>query len=162
MELGPSGATRPTACQPPALQLVRALAVDDDPQAPALMAPALADARFECAWDVVGTADEGLKRIDQNARDVYLVDYRLPDLTGLELIQTAKEKGIDKPFILMTGYGSGAMEDAALKAGAADYVEKHLLGVALERVMRCRPAVSCGPPPRTSISQTITLPPMAA
>ena len=36
----------------------------------------------------------------------------------------------------MTGYGSGALDEAALREGAADYVEKHLVGAHLERSIR--------------------------
>jgi two-component system, cell cycle sensor histidine kinase and response regulator CckA len=112
------------------------LVIDDDPQAEALVELALADATFRASLTVAATAAEGLRAISSNAHDVYLVDYRLPDKTGLELITQAKAAGADKPFILMTGYGSGAVDDAALNAGAADYVEKHLLGTHLERAIR--------------------------
>jgi signal transduction histidine kinase len=110
--------------------------VDDDPQAEALIEIALADAHFERVIEVVDTAADGLRRIEDDAHDVYLIDYQLPDGNGLELIHDAKEQGATKPFILMTGYGSGDIDEAALKEGAADYVEKHLLSTHLERSIR--------------------------
>jgi signal transduction histidine kinase len=118
------------------LEIVRILVVDDDPQAATLLEMALADARFARTIEVVGTAARGLKRIQDNAHDVYLVDQRLPDGTGLELIRNAKAHGTSKPFILMTGYGSERLDEAALEEGAADYVEKHLLSTQLERSIR--------------------------
>ena len=120
----------------PDLRVVRLLIVDDDPQAGALVEMALADAHFARIADVVGTASLGLRRIDDEAYDVYLVDYHLPDRNGLELIRDAKERGATKPFILMTGHGSGDIDEAALREGAADYVEKHLLSTHLERSIR--------------------------
>lgn len=42
----------------------------------------------------------GLERIQDDAHDVYLVDQRLPDGTGLELIREAKARGATRPFIL--------------------------------------------------------------
>ena len=120
----------------PDLGVVRILIVDDDPQAGALIEMALADAHFEREVEVVATAFEGLERIEADAHDVYLVDYRLPDRNGVELIHDAKQQGATKPFILMTGYGTGDIDEAALKEGAADYVEKHLLSTHLERSIR--------------------------
>src|SRR5690606_32284129 len=54
-----------------------------------------------------------------------------------ELIHRAKALGSEGPFILLTGYGSGALDEAACREGAADYVEKHLVGTQLERSIRC-------------------------
>ena len=118
------------------LRHVRILLIDDDPQAQALIEMALIDAHFERRIEVIATAAAGLARIKADEHDIFLVDQRLPDGTGLELIRAAKALGTDKPFILMTGYGSGALDEAALQEGAADYVEKHLVGAHLERSIR--------------------------
>jgi signal transduction histidine kinase len=122
--------------RPPELRTIRVLIIDDDPQAGELIELALAEARFKCTLDVAATAADGLRRVRENAHDIYLVDYCLPDRTGLELIREAKAHGTDKPFILLTGYGSGDLDDAALQEGAADYVEKHLAGAHLDRAIR--------------------------
>ena len=118
------------------LRHVSILLIDDDPQAQALIEMALIDAHFERKIEVVATAAAGLERIKADHHDIYLVDQRLPDGTGLDVIRAAKHLGDDKPFILMTGYGSGALDEAALREGAADYVEKHLVGAHLERSIR--------------------------
>jgi two-component system cell cycle sensor histidine kinase/response regulator CckA len=118
------------------LRHVSILLIDDDPQAQALIDMALIDAHFERKIEVVTTAAAGLERIKADHHDIYLVDQRLPDGTGLDVIRAAKDLGTDKPFILMTGYGSGALDEAALREGAADYVEKHLVGAHLERSIR--------------------------
>ena len=121
------------AAEPP---VVRILMIDDDPQAGALIDMALADAGFERELEVVGSATAGLERIKADEHDIFLVDQQLPDGTGLQLIREAKASGAGKPFILLTGYGSGALDEAALDAGATDYVEKHLVGAQLERAIR--------------------------
>jgi signal transduction histidine kinase len=120
----------------PELRLVRILAVDDDPQVASLIEVALADARFEHHLEIVSTAAAGLAQIKADAHDVFLIDQQLPDGLGLDLIREAKARGASKPFILMTGYGSGALDEAALDAGAADYVEKHRITDHLERSIR--------------------------
>jgi len=118
------------------LRHVRLLVVDDDPDARPLVESALMDAHFERTIEVASTVARGLVRIRASEHDVYVIDHRLPDGTGIGLIHEAKAAGIDKPFILITGYGSGALDEAALREGAADYVEKHLLGTFLERSIR--------------------------
>ena len=120
----------------PDLKVVRILAVDDDPQARALIDMALADAAFAYDLEVASTASSGLRRITAAEHDVYLIDQQLPDGNGVELIHRAKEAGVTQPFILMTGYGSGALDEAASREGAADYVEKHMVGAHLERSIR--------------------------
>ena len=112
----PPGALHP---RPLDMRVVRILVVDDDPQAGALIEMALIDAHFERIVEVVTTATAGLNRIKADAHDIYLVDHRLPDGTGLQLIHEAKALGTHRPFILMTGYGSGALDEAALREGAA-------------------------------------------
>jgi signal transduction histidine kinase len=120
----------------PDLKAVRILLVDDDPQARALIDMALEDAPFERQIDVVGTAVAGIVRIEANEHDIYLIDQQLPDGTGIELIRRAKAGATSKPFILMTGYGSGDIDHAASQAGAVDYVEKHMVAAQLERSIR--------------------------
>src|SRR5262245_13130422 len=80
------------------LRHVSILLIDDDPQAQALIEMALIDAHFERRIEVVATASAGLERIKSDQHDIYLVDHRLPDGTGLDLIRTAKQLGADKPF----------------------------------------------------------------
>ena len=135
--LGEAPAHRgPENTRVPELRLVRILAVDDDAQARQLIEIALAEAHFEMTLEVVGTLAEGLRRISGDDHDIYLVDQQLPDGTGLSLIHTAKQAGTTKPFILITGHGSGDLDEAALREGAADYVEKQLVGTHLERSIR--------------------------
>jgi two-component system, cell cycle sensor histidine kinase and response regulator CckA len=135
--LGEAPAQRgPENTRVPELRLVRILAVDDDPQARQLIDIALAEAHFEMTLEVVGTVAEGLRRISGDDHDIYLVDQQLPDGTGLSLIHTAKQTGTAKPFILITGHGSGDLDEAAMREGAADYVEKQLVGTHLERSIR--------------------------
>ena len=120
----------------PDLKMVRILAVDDDPQARALIEIALTEAPFQYFLEVVSTAASGIRRIASGEHDVYLIDQQLPDGNGVDLIHRAKAEGISQPFILMTGHGSGALDEAASREGAADYVEKHMVGAHLERSIR--------------------------
>ena len=108
----------------PELGVIRILVVDDDPQARVLIEMALAEARFRPVLDVAANLRAGLDRIRQDEHDVYLIDQHLPDGTGVDLITEARTHGAHKPFILMTGYGSLALDEEALDAGASDYLAK--------------------------------------
>ena len=120
----------------PDLTVVRILLVDDDPQAAALIDIALADAPFERVIEVATTLSRGITRVEDDVHDIYLIDQQLPDGTGIELIRRARAGVTSKPFILLTGYGSGDIDREASLAGAADYVEKHMVAAQLERSIR--------------------------
>ena len=122
--------------QLPEIDRIRILLVDDDPQARPLIQMSLADAPFEPEIDLAPTARLGLERILADEHDIYLIDQQLPDGTGVSVIHNARSRGVHKPFILLTGYGSGALDQEASRQGAADYVEKHLVGAHLERSIR--------------------------
>jgi signal transduction histidine kinase len=74
-------------------------------------------------------AKEGLALCRSGRPDCVLVDYRLPDLDGLEFLTTlAGDNGtIPVPAIMLTGYGDETLVAEAMKAGAADYLPKSAL-----------------------------------
>jgi two-component system cell cycle sensor histidine kinase/response regulator CckA len=75
--------------------------------------------------------------IAQNRHDIYLVDYRLGEGNGLELLSEAIANGSTAPIILLTGKGDREIDIEAMKAGAADYLEKSQLSAPLlERSIR--------------------------
>src|SRR5437867_549063 len=51
-----------------------------------------------------------------------LLDDRLPDMRGLDLLQTLTREGIRTPVLMMTAYGNEKVATQALRAGALDYV----------------------------------------
>lgn len=53
-----------------------------------------------------------------------VVDLRMPGMSGLELQEELKRRGIALPLIMVTAYGDVPTARAALKAGAFDFVEK--------------------------------------
>ena len=67
---------------------------------------------------------ETIKRIKNKKFNYAIVDMRLEDLSGLELIKEIKEINPDTKSLLLTGYGNIATAVAAIKAGAIDYLPK--------------------------------------
>jgi two-component system cell cycle sensor histidine kinase/response regulator CckA len=117
---------------------VKVLLVDDDEDDYILTRDwfsEMADTRFELEW--VNNYEQALEAIAKCQHDVYLFDYRLGSHNGLELLREALSYGCLAPIILLTGQGDHEVDIEAMKAGAADYLDKSLLGAPLlERSIR--------------------------
>jgi two-component system, cell cycle sensor histidine kinase and response regulator CckA len=89
----------------------------------------------ELEW--VSSYAKAREAIAQNRHDIYLVDYRLGEGNGLELLSEAIANNCTAPIILLTGKGDREIDIEAMKAGAADYLEKSQLSAPLlERSIR--------------------------
>jgi len=55
-----------------------------------------------------------------------LLDYTLPDMTGKEIIAKLKDRGLDIPFVIVTGHGDELLAVEMMKLGAMDYIVKAL------------------------------------
>jgi two-component system, NtrC family, response regulator HydG len=62
--------------------------------------------------------------IQKQTFDLFLLDYRLPDGTGLDLLQTIRRKNQTVPVVIMTGFNDVRTVVRAMKMGAADYIIK--------------------------------------
>ncbi len=117
---------------------VRVLLVDDDEDDYVLTRDWFSEfegAKYELEW--VASYEAALDAIALNQHDVYLLDYRLGERNGLELLQEAVANGSVAPIILLTGQGDHDVDVEAMRAGAADYLEKTQLGAPLlERSIR--------------------------
>lgn len=97
-------------------------------------------AEIEC-WKVnlewVATYEAAMEVIAVNDYDACLIDYRLGQQTGLELIREALKDGCDAPLILLTGQGDRDVDLEAMKIGASDYLVKSCIESSLlERSIR--------------------------
>lgn len=118
--------------------LVRVLLVDDDEDDYILTRDLLSESqgiRFELEW--IAACDPALEAIAHNKYDVYLLDYRLGEHNGLQLLRDAVAQGCTAPIILLTGQGDREIDIEAMKAGAADYLDKsQIRAPLLERSIR--------------------------
>ena len=70
------------------------------------------------------TAQEGLKKAEENLFDVVLLDISLPDLSGLEVLKSIKRDNPDTGVIMITAYDSGQAAFQASREGAHSYITK--------------------------------------
>ena len=73
------------------------------------------------AWADPQTFMNGFDRQSIGAIDL---DVRMPGISGLSVLGTLKEQGVDQPVIMLTGHGTVEMCRRAFKAGAAEFLEK--------------------------------------
>ncbi len=92
---------------------------------------------LHCNVNWVSSYSKALQCIDDSDQDVYLIDYRLGDGSGLDLLRKVRETGCDKPIIILTGQGDRDVDVDAMEAGASDYLVKDELNAQiLERSIR--------------------------
>jgi signal transduction histidine kinase len=122
----------------PADRPVRVLLIDDDRDDYLLTRDLFAEipgGRYRLDW--VADYDAGLAAICRADHDVYLLDYRLGEKTGLDLLAEARKAGCSGPVILLTGQNVWEVDLAAMESGAADFLEKGRLDATLlERSIR--------------------------
>lgn len=70
------------------------------------------------------TAEEGLKFIEDGEPDIVLTDYRLPGMTGLDLLHAVKQSNPHLAVVLLTAHGTVEQAVAAMRSGASDYLTK--------------------------------------
>ena len=73
---------------------------------------------------VCHTGKDGLRMIREQKFETVLLDYRLPDTTGLEILEGIKEVSVDTTVIIMTGFSDIRTAVKAMKMGAMEYITK--------------------------------------
>ena len=68
--------------------------------------------------------DEGLKLLHDHEVDVVILDIRMPNLSGIEILENIKQTHPLIPVIMLTGYGTLATAQKAVRLGAFDYISK--------------------------------------
>ena len=68
--------------------------------------------------------EKALEAIEKKPADLVILDYNLPDINGLEVLEQIRETDKNLPVIFMTGYGSETISIKAFKLGIDDYLIK--------------------------------------
>ena len=56
--------------------------------------------------------------------DIIFMDWRMPEMDGLEVQKELNERGVSMPVVVLTGHGDVTVAVRAMKAGAVDFIEK--------------------------------------
>jgi len=114
------------------------LMIDDDENDAMLvrhMLGKMPEPGYQFRW--AGTYDQGLKDLSEFNFDVCLVDYQLGGYTGVQVVNESRARGVQCPFLLLTGAGSRSIDLLAMRAGVKGYLEKsRLCPQDLERAIR--------------------------
>ena len=106
---------------------LRLLLVEDSEDDALLLVRELERAGFEPAVERVDTASAMRAALDRQEWDLVLGDYSMPQFGGAAALGLLRERGLDVPFIIVSGTIGEERAVAAMKAGASDYVPKHNL-----------------------------------
>ncbi|KOO14497.1 AAA family ATPase [Vibrio xuii] len=74
--------------------------------------------------NIVGTGRDAIDSLNFRTPDLILLDLRLPDMTGMDVLHAVKEKNPDVPVIFMTAHGSIDTAVEAMRHGAQDFLIK--------------------------------------
>ena len=79
---------------------------------------------------------EFLNALPREPRGCLITDLRMPDMDGVELIRALRDQGIIIPVIIVTGHADVTKAVDAMKAGAADFIEKPFESELILRLVR--------------------------
>lgn len=117
---------------------IRILLVEDDEDDYVLVRDLLSHlsvSRYELYW--VSDYEAALNAVLTRELDLCILDYRLGDRNGLDLMEDLKRHGCKAPIVFLTGEGGYQVDVEAMKAGVADYLtKKDLTAPLLERSIR--------------------------
>jgi DNA-binding NarL/FixJ family response regulator len=93
------------------------LLVEDDSMVRSWVRLALQGSEFRLAGEA-GSAGEALDLASRRNPDLFLIDYRLPDGVGTQLVRQLRERGVQAPAVVMTANPERGFNEAAREGGA--------------------------------------------
>ncbi|MGN6735319.1 MAG: sigma-54-dependent transcriptional regulator [Candidatus Binatia bacterium] len=98
------------------------LIVDDEPSNRKILAQELTHKGFSV--DTASGGKEALAKVTSSPPDLVILDYMMPDLSGLDVLKELRKNGSDVPIIMITAYGSIERAVEVMKAGAYDFITR--------------------------------------
>jgi two-component system response regulator AtoC len=118
----------------------RILIVDDDRSTRELLSMHLEERGYGVVSAATGA--EGFKLAEETPPSAIILDMRLPDASGIDLIPELRKRAGETPVLMITAHHDMATTILAMKAGAFDYIHKPIdiraLDVALDRALEVR------------------------
>ena len=116
------------------------LVVDDEADIRDLMEMTLM--KMGLRVDTAAGVEEAKDKLDNNDYSLVLTDMRMPDGSGLEVVQHIDELMLDTPVAVITAFGNADQAVEALKAGAFDYLQKPITLSQLRSLVKSAVSVS--------------------
>src|SRR5438067_12045026 len=118
----------------------RILIVDDDRSIRELLSMHLEERGYEVS--VASTGAEGFRLAGEMGPSAIILDMRLPDMSGIDLIPELRKHAVETPVLMITAHHDMSTTILAMKAGAFDYIHKPIdieaFDVALDRALEVR------------------------
>jgi DNA-binding NtrC family response regulator len=102
--------------------MYRILLVDDESHIRSIVSDILQEKQYEILE--AGDGKEAINIVKKLSPDLVLLDYNLPDMLGIEVLETIKEINQGTIVIMLTAYGDLKKAVEAMKSGAYDYLTK--------------------------------------
>src|SRR5438067_9408884 len=91
---------------------------------------------------VASTGAEGFRLVEEAVPSAIILDMRLPDMSGIDLIPELRKRAVETPVLMITAHHDMSTTILAMKAGAFDYIHKPIdiraLDVAIDRAPEVR------------------------
>jgi len=110
------------------------LVIDDDTSICESLAMYLCEEGYDTV--TVNTGREGLGAFLQSRADLVILDVRLPDIDGFEVLKGIKSENKDVPVIMISAFHDPESVTKAMKGGAFAYIPKPVNIVAMEQAIR--------------------------
>ncbi|HOG45028.1 MAG TPA: sigma-54 dependent transcriptional regulator [Anaerolineae bacterium] len=115
------------------------LIVDDDPPIREMLSDFLKEEGYDTLVASDGASALHTLRHSAERINLALLDMRLPDVQGLEILRAMAEKGMELPVIVMTAHGTSSTAIHSMQLGAYDYLTKPIdlnqLGLTIRRLL---------------------------
>ncbi len=115
---------------------LKVLVIEDSEDDALLLIRELERGGFAPEWRRVETATELKQALDEGGWEVILSDYRMPGFTGADALAMVRGRGLDTPFIVVSGTAGEAIAVHMMRDGADDYFLKGTLRLLPEAVAR--------------------------
>lgn len=106
-------------------KVIRLLYAEDNQQDAELTRTFFSNEAPEFKIDIASTGKEFLKLIQEKTYDIFLLDHRLPDQDGIEVLKQMIKLELFLPVVIVTGVGDEELVVETLRLGASDYIPKH-------------------------------------
>lgn len=118
------------------LPKISLLHVDDNEDYLLLMRARLAKLTDELEIVSAADADQALAALNEREFTCILCDFQMPDMDGLQLLQSLRENGNATPFIFLSSRDDQQLADTALRNGASEYITKEIGLEMFQRILK--------------------------